>query len=89
MARERTIARAIYSVLAPGARIVGIIYSEEDVRIDGSVEGDIKDIDLLYLKSSSQVKGDMKTATLIISQEPLIMAPMKYLNKFSHHPHFE
>jgi Integral membrane protein CcmA involved in cell shape determination len=99
MAREGTTAMAVYSVLASGSRIIGSIYSEEDLRIDGYVEGDIvckgkvivgaqsvlkgnikcsnADIsgivegnidttELLSLKSQCQVKGDMKTATLII-----------------------
>jgi cytoskeletal protein CcmA (bactofilin family) len=99
MAREATAARAVYSVLAPGTRITGSIYSEEDFRIDGSVDGDIickgkvivgeqsvlkgnvkcsnADIsgivegnieatELLSLKSQCQIKGDIKTSTLII-----------------------
>jgi cytoskeletal protein CcmA (bactofilin family) len=100
MAKEIvTAAGAVYSIIAPGARITGSIYSEEDIRIEGFldgdlickgkviigpqsilkgnitcvnaevsgiVEGDIEANEQLSLREKAQIKGSIKTATLII-----------------------
>jgi len=100
MAKEIvTAAGAVYSIIAPGARITGNISSEEDIRIEGflegdlvckgkviigpqslmkgnvkcvsaevsgMVEGDIEASEMLSLREKSQIKGSLKTSTLII-----------------------
>jgi len=100
MAKEVvTTTGAVYSILAMGARISGNIYSEEDIRIEGSldgdlickgkvivgphavlrgnvkcvnaelsgiVEGDVEANEQLSLREKSQVRGAIKTSTLII-----------------------
>lgn len=100
MAKEIvTAAGAVYSIIAPGARITGNVYSEEDIRIEGFLEGDLVckgkvilgpqsilkgnvtclnaevsgiiegDVDaaeLLSLRERAQIKGAIKTSTLII-----------------------
>ena len=100
MAKEVvTTTGAVYSILAMGSRISGDIYSEEDIRIEGSlvgdlickgkvilgphavlrgnvkcvnaelsgiIEGDIEANEQLSLRGKSQVRGAIKTSTLII-----------------------
>lgn len=100
MAKEVVVTTgSVYSILAPGARIAGNIYSEEDIRIEGSlegdlvckgkvilgaqailkgnvkcinaevagvIEGDIEANEQLSLRGKSQIKGAIKTSTLVI-----------------------
>jgi cytoskeletal protein CcmA (bactofilin family) len=109
MAKEvTTTTGAVYSVIAPGTRITGTIFSEEDFRIDGYLEGDIvckgkviigphsvlkglvvcsnaeisgvleggiEAKELLSLKGQSQVKGYIKTSTLIIEPGAIFNGP--------------
>jgi len=100
MAKEVVVTTgAVYSILAPGARITGNIFSEEDIRIEGFlegdlvckgkvilgvqatlkgnvkcvnaevagvIEGDIEANEQLSLRGKSQIKGAIKTSTLVI-----------------------
>jgi len=51
---------AIYSILAPGTRIIGDIYSEEDIRIEGGLEGNLTSKGKVILGPQSVLKGNLK-----------------------------
>lgn len=61
MAKEVVITTgAVYSILAPGARITGNISSEEDIRIEGYMEGDLTSKGKVILGPQSVLKGNLK-----------------------------
>lgn len=51
---------AIYSVLAAGTKIVGSIDTESDLRLDGSLEGDIVCGGKLVMGLQSTLKGSIQ-----------------------------
>ena len=58
---------AVYSILAQGTRIIGDIYSEEDIRIEGGLEGNLTSKGKAILGPSSVLKGDIKCVNAEIS----------------------
>jgi len=58
---------AVYSILAPGARISGNVYSEEDIRIEGCLEGDLVCKGKVILAPQSILKGNVKCVNAEIS----------------------
>jgi len=68
MAKEVVIAAgAVYSIIAPGARIFGNISSEEDIRIEGFLEGDLTCKGKVILGPQSMLKGNVKCVNAEIS----------------------
>ncbi len=61
MAKEAAInPSTIYSVLAAGTKIVGSIDTEYDLRLDGSLEGDIVCGGKLVMGTQSSLKGSIR-----------------------------
>lgn len=61
MAKEViTTTGAVYSILAPGTRIIGNIFSEEDIRIEGFLEGDLTCKGKVILGPQAVLKGNVK-----------------------------
>jgi len=68
MAKEIVIAAgAVYSIIAPGTRINGNVYSEEDIRIEGSLEGDLISKGKVILGPQSMLKGNVKCVNAEVS----------------------
>jgi len=68
MAKEVTVTTgAVYSILAPGTKITGDIYSEADIRLDGSIEGNIICEGKVILGSASSLNGNIKCSNAEIS----------------------
>ena len=67
MAKEVTTNGTVYSVLALGTRIKGTIYSDDDFRIDGFLEGDILCKGKVILGSQSVLTGTVKCSNAEIS----------------------
>ena len=51
---------AVYSILAPGTRITGAINAEEDIRIEGFLEGDLTCKGKVILGPQAVLKGNVK-----------------------------
>jgi cytoskeletal protein CcmA (bactofilin family) len=68
MAKETvTAAGAVYSIIASGARITGSIYSEEDIRIEGFLEGDLICNGKVIIGPQSILKGNVKCVNAEVS----------------------
>jgi len=68
MAKEIVIAAgAVYSIIAPGTRIAGNVYSEEDIRIEGCLEGDLISKGKVILGPQSMLKGNVKCVNAEVS----------------------
>ncbi|MDD4921531.1 MAG: polymer-forming cytoskeletal protein [Bacteroidales bacterium] len=60
MAKEVIVTTGIaYSILAPGTSITGNIYSEEDIRIEGFLEGDLTCRGKVILGPQAVLKGNV------------------------------
>jgi len=68
MAKEvATTSGAVYSILAPGTRVIGNISSEDDIRIDGYLEGDVDCKGKVIIGPQSVLKGHVKCVNAEIS----------------------
>jgi len=68
MAKEIiTASGAVYSIIAPGTRISGNVYSEEDIRLEGTLEGDLVSKGKVILGPQSMMKGNVKCVNAEIS----------------------
>jgi len=68
MAKEVTVTTgAVYSILAPGTKIIGDICSEADLRLDGLLEGNIVCGGKVILGPSSMLNGNIKCINAEIS----------------------
>jgi cytoskeletal protein CcmA (bactofilin family) len=61
MAKEvaNSIGTAVYSLLASGTKVIGNVTTENDIRIDGHVEGDIVCQGKIIMGPQSYVKGSI------------------------------
>ena len=68
MAKETgAIPVAVYSLLAAGTSIRGDIRSESDLRLDGTMEGDIVSLGKVVLGPQAVLKGNISCVTAEIS----------------------
>jgi cytoskeletal protein CcmA (bactofilin family) len=57
----------VYSILATGTKIIGDISSDSDLRLDGSIEGNILTEGKVILGPSAKIKGSITCANAEIS----------------------
>ena len=80
MATQQQQPGALYNALTAGSKIIGTVIADSDFRVDGTVEGDIQSTGkvvigeqgkietkhTLALRATGNIKGDVKTQTLIV-----------------------
>jgi cytoskeletal protein CcmA (bactofilin family) len=72
MAKERalplaTVAESVISIIGPGMRLVGDIDTDGTVRIEGSVEGNVRAGKAVVIGKDGSVEGSVSTQDAVIS----------------------
>lgn len=62
MAKEMEATGLLHNVIAPGTHIVGTIDTQSDIRIDGSLEGNITCQGKIVIGQQGSIKGEIECA---------------------------